>query len=553
MLRRIRPLLGLLVGFTWFAVLTATAQSGRTFYIDYASGSNANSGTSGSAPWKTHPYMNHSGACDGGAGPSYAHQSGDKFVFKGGSDWPASCFQITLSVGGTSSAQDYYGVCLSTDPDSPCYGGTSWPSTGWTRPFWGGSNSYIGSGNHFVYANGANDFSAPSFGYITIDNIEIGNWNAAPGGAGSPNVFSGPAIALGGSQQYLAMAGGLVENMYIHDWVSDTPMVASNPPAVLAYGVVYGAAVMTNTTISDQNGHYYVTSGGTNQLINMPTMGGCAGCGEVKNSVIKYGWMGCSSCYSVHDNDFSEIMEDGTYTYPNPPQGLSIHSHIIYDDGGLQQTFYVYNNAIHDSPNAGLNVYVAYTSYIFNNVTWNLGNNAAFDLVNCIAIGNPCSDNSSKVGYFANNTTDMSAGWYCYRWDPNSSGTGLGTLNFYNNICIPSGSGAGSFSVATVNGSSTNHTMSTSEASTYGFTAGNKYSPTSSDPNTAAKGANLTQSCNSVSAALCLDSSGTPWFGGTSQARPGGSTVWELGAYVSGGTATASKPSAPTSLTASVN
>jgi hypothetical protein len=199
---------------------------------------------------------------------------------------------------------------------------------------------------------------------------------------------------------------------------------------------------------------------------------------------------------------------------------------------------------------------VAYTSYIFNNVTWNLGNNAAFDLVNCIALGNPCSDNSSKVGYFANNTTDMSAGWYCYRWDPNSSGAGLGTLNFYNNICIASGSGAGSFSVASLNGAATNRTMSTSEASTYGLTAANKYSPSSSDPNTAAKGFNLTGSCNSLLPALCADTSGAPWFGGTSQARPGGSTAWELGAYVMGAqgaqSAQSSKPSPPTNLTATV-
>src|SRR5689334_2601559 len=33
----------------------AAAQTGRTFYIDYASGSNSNPGTK-TSPWKTHPY-----------------------------------------------------------------------------------------------------------------------------------------------------------------------------------------------------------------------------------------------------------------------------------------------------------------------------------------------------------------------------------------------------------------------------------------------------------------------------------------------------------------
>ena len=97
------------------------AQSGRTFYIDYANGSNSNPGTQ-TSPWKTHPYMNNVSACTGGSAPAYAHAAGDHFIFKGGSTWPAACFQMTIISGGTAGAVDYYGVCLSTDSDSPCSG-----------------------------------------------------------------------------------------------------------------------------------------------------------------------------------------------------------------------------------------------------------------------------------------------------------------------------------------------------------------------------------------------------------------------------------------------
>ena len=112
MVRRIKLIFAFVTIFIGFASFPAAAQSGRIFYIDYASGSNSNSGTSNSAPWKTHPYMQTSAACTGsGSAPSYSHQAGDRFIFKGGVSWPAACFMMTLQAGGSSSSvQDYYGV-----------------------------------------------------------------------------------------------------------------------------------------------------------------------------------------------------------------------------------------------------------------------------------------------------------------------------------------------------------------------------------------------------------------------------------------------------------
>src|SRR5579862_904931 len=106
-----------LIGFT---SLPAAAQSGRTFYIDYASGSNSNPGTKAS-PWKSHPYMQAGAGCTGGGtAPAYSHQAGDHFIFKGGVTWPAACFTLDIRAGGNSGAQDYYGV------DQSWYSGGAW-------------------------------------------------------------------------------------------------------------------------------------------------------------------------------------------------------------------------------------------------------------------------------------------------------------------------------------------------------------------------------------------------------------------------------------------
>src|SRR5262249_20003739 len=201
---------------------------------------------------------------------------------------------------------------------------------------------------------------------------------------------------------------------------------------------------------------------------------------EMKNSKMHGGFVGCSSCISVHDSEFYGI-NNTNFTY----NVMGFHTHIIYEDyqsspGGWQ----IYNNLIHDS-SAGLNISVPYNSNIFNNVLYRIYNNAAIQLENVTG------DTAGNVGNVYNNIYDMSAQTVlapCVRYD---GPQGLGTLNYKNNICIPNGSGsAGGFNVATLNQSNNHLTMSTSEAATYGFTAANKYFPTSLDPNVAGKGTN---------------------------------------------------------------
>lgn len=118
----------------------------RSFYIDFATGSDTDGGTNNTIPWQRHPYM------VGFAG-TYTHQAGDRFIFKGGVTWPSSCLRLNILLGGTSDgARDYYGV------DYNYFSGGSW-----TRPCFDGewvANQCL-----------ATDNSGPRF--ITIDGLEL--------------------------------------------------------------------------------------------------------------------------------------------------------------------------------------------------------------------------------------------------------------------------------------------------------------------------------------------------------------------------------------------
>jgi hypothetical protein len=401
--------------------------------------------------------------------------------------------------GGTVSAQDYYGPCLSNSDfsslgykgtnDSPCAAGTSWPSSGWTRPIFGAGNLNLGVWGSLIasVSPGACYAIPQTIGHITIDNIEMTAWGVSM----VPNASAcyGVAVLLGGAISQAAGPGTIVENVYIHDYVENGNVsyncvdLGGGNGGCPPYAMVDGAAIFRNSIISDQNGYFF--SGGTK--INSVLSGGCAGCGEAYGNHVSYVWMGCSSVNSCHDNEFDHQIQYPAYNYMN------VHGHVIYEDAtsGYQTAFYAYNNAVHDNqPGLLLNMY--YHSYIFNNVFWNNGKAAIYLYGNCPGCG-ASQDNSSQVGYVANNTMDMTsvpAGndpGNCYSW---SGSTGVGTLHSNNNICIPGTGGVGGFSVASLQASN-NYTMPSSEANTYGFTSAQKYAPSSSDPQVAGQGANL--------------------------------------------------------------
>src|SRR5262245_2261519 len=131
--------------------LLALNASAATYYIDYASGSDSNSGLSKSAPWQRHPYMAKFAG-------SYKHQAGDQFIFKGGVTWPNSCFTMQIMAGGVSGSPDYYGV------DPSWYVGSSW-----TRPKWDAGGVELPGGYDVMVLFSIS--TRPS--YVTLDNLDL--------------------------------------------------------------------------------------------------------------------------------------------------------------------------------------------------------------------------------------------------------------------------------------------------------------------------------------------------------------------------------------------
>src|SRR5262249_13798963 len=118
-----------------------------THYVDFAAGSDAWDGTakthtSGTVgPWKSSPYMQSGAGCsdNGGTHLGYSQLAGQQIIFKGGVTWPVNCFGMSVTAGGNSSVQDYYGVDL------------TWFTGGaFARPIWDMANTQPTGNTVFV-------------------------------------------------------------------------------------------------------------------------------------------------------------------------------------------------------------------------------------------------------------------------------------------------------------------------------------------------------------------------------------------------------------------
>jgi len=409
---------------------------------------------------------------------------------------------MAISAGGTSSAQDYYGV------DKTWYSGGSW-----TRPLFDLNYAVVGM---VIYAG------VGFTGYTTFDNLEIYRQGIAANGSYASQV----AYQFGNGS-----TGVIIQNNYIHDWATSNNVTVNT--IEYSYGAIWapaGSGVrLLNSTISDANGYFY--SGGVRK--NGGFGGACENCQEVSGSIFHDVMAACFSPGTCHDSEFYNVDAVNIGLYDS-----GIHSQVIEDDGGGNSS--VYNNYIHDNP-AAVTVFVCPGSPIYNNVFYNNSNQAPIivDTNFCFA-QNP----ATATQYIVNNTCDGTVNGSCVRLI--RRGSTIGTVIMKNNIFIN-----GNISIeATVTNyiNANNYSMGTAEANTYGFTSARKYYPSSSDSHIVGQGANLTSSCSGNLTALSLDTSGARWFGGSSVARL---TKWDLGAYQSG-TQSTSQPNAPNNLNAVV-
>lgn len=504
MLRRFHFIVSVIAVSIGFASLPAAAQSGRTFYIDYTNGSNTNSGSSKSSPWKSHPYMQTGAACTGtGSTPAYTHQAGDQFVFAGGVSWPAACFQMTIAAGGSSSsAHDVYTA------DQTWYSGGSF-----AKPVFDMAQNTTIGGNSVVKMNADN---------ITFDDIEIKNQKVSSDGVA-------PCDAA--SINFYGVSNITVSNALVHDWVAasiSSGQLSGHDVGSICGGGNAGNYLVDSTTVHDQNGKIGSATVG---------FGGCfRNIGEVRNSICHHVGDGDVGYGQVHDSEFYSI------TNAEAAYDTTVHTNVIefffLADGPI------YNNLIHDNNPIGLTISVCAGPSIYNNVMWNDGNsNILIDPSG--NGGGSCGNQSTAVANIYNNTI---APGLSYAVRALSRGTAIGGINLKNNhwitdtasICF-NNAGAGCENV-TLLSQSNNVTMTTSTATSQGYTAANQYQPTSSGSGTVHAAISLAGLCSGGLGSLCSDLLHNPRL-----------TSWDAGAYQFGAqSSSTSKPNAPTNLAAIV-
>ncbi len=294
--------------------ISVSSCTGRCFYIDYATGSNANNGTSKSTPWKLAPGMV-------GFTGSYTHQAGDKFIFKGGVTWPAAALPLTVAYSGSSdTVRDYYGV------DQTWYTGTSW-----VKP--------VFDGNYLV----SSIFSLGSLSYITIDGLELSHV--------STGSIDGTGLISGGSPSYIT-----ISNCYLHGWKT----TASSDGA-------HGGVIFTSTASNQSTD--LIDNCEISNAENSSRWNGVMvrAVGSIKNSILHDN---SSAVLFTLDYDHNTM-----YNISNPNGGFdpNYHTNGVYLDAMTMgaNVGYIRNSIFHDV-NYGANM--AYlngrgaTLYAYNNI-----------------------------------------------------------------------------------------------------------------------------------------------------------------------------------------
>jgi hypothetical protein len=478
-----------------------------TYYIDYASGNDANNGTSKTSPWQHVPGMN---GCTGNCAAA-SPQAGDQIILKGGVTWPNAAFPITWKWSGANGNNIYIGV------DQSWYAGSSW-----TRPvFDAGGTPIAGNYNQFI--------RAMSTSYQTWDNIEMKglNWQKS-----YPYASMGCGAWNGGQ-------GITIDHMYVHGW-SHTGGVTSDNFTCFngdTNSPFMGDSIIQNSIFDGSDS----TNGGDSGYLTYSWP-------QVKNNVIHDCTNGALLSSSLSASEVS-----GNLIY-NIHQDFdsTVHENAIEIISGTSATYYIHDNVIHDL--YGESMFLGdfnVTVYVWNNVVYNLSNANPVHLED---------RNAGWTGFFLNNTIVPRSGGQCFLQVGSSA---IVTLTLANNHCITSGSLDNISSPITAI-RTTNVVMTPTQAAAAGYTASGTYAYSSNSNNCGGQ-SNCPVAAGSSLAYLWpagYNSNDTAYacsvISGNVVSCPkrsslSRSTAWDAGSYVFNGTATAGQPAPPTALTATVN
>jgi len=435
--------------------ITVTAANGRTFYVDFASGSDANNGTSKSTPWKHAPGMQGTS----GVAASTTPKPGDQIIFKGGVTWDHTAFKWNLIWSGTSGQPIYLGV------DTSWFAGSSW-----TRPIFNGDHTALANGDSIINVNSQN--------YITLDNIEIKGHRA----------FSvwGPGSIAHSCSTYFVM-----QNLFVHDW--DLPPTFTTDDA---HGGIIGlssSCPQTGTKIT----HSIISNAEARDIGRQN--GVAVRATDVEYSIIHDA--PTSQLFGlVHDSEFYNIG------YPSLGRGVvgsnlsidpTFHENVTYVEHweGVGMPYsrpgMVYNNFFHDfAAGSGaiyLNACPAVPFFVFNNVVYNqFTTNGAVNIDQYGGSGT-CGEyhiwnNTFQVSPIIDNEPVRQVG----------RGIVMKILDMENNHFIQdSGSGVSIESGVSTYINSNNVSQTNGSANGQGYTPANKYSPSTGSIGTIGVGKNL--------------------------------------------------------------
>jgi hypothetical protein len=520
-----------------FATLCTNLFAATIYYIDCVNGSDSNNGTSETTPWQHAPGMtgvvNNVGpgkiddAAGDKCGSSPCSLPGTEFIFRGGvtcgmADWPMTMrLTGTGPVIGTSAV--YFGV------NQTWYAGTSW-----ARPIF-----------NFGGSNGPKCSPMVQFApvqYAIFDNIEFTGlyWDHTCNGDsnGSISYLATNGTASGGSFNELT-------NLYLHGWSHE---------AYLPNKTADGCDLISGTTQGTDRG-----SVAYNNVIDGADVDNGSG-----YSCVAF-WGSPPTLYNNYITDVANgfVGFDPVDFHQNTCSSLGASydttQHTQCWESNSDNGVVFYNNLIQNSTTLGMVVNISTvsgaTSYIWNNIIWNVVNNS-----NILVFSYPAGGASGGTFYAFNNTIEGGID------GSNPSSLLIGCLSnqqgchYRNNQMISSANSAANCPSNCTQDHNIFQTQT--QANTQGYFGTSTY-PFSevAGGSTIGAGANLTSTTpgcgTSGLSALCTDttvgvgldtSSYTVLIPNRTALGRSGSAVWDSSGYYMGG-----GPSAPTNLTATVH
>jgi putative cofactor-binding repeat protein len=453
------------------------APSPATYYVDFASGLDTNSGITKDAPWQYAPGMN---SCAFNCA-IIGLQPGDRVIFKGGEKWDASAFPMAVSASGTTGNPIYYGV------DQIWFEGDTW-----SRPVFDLSDA--------TYSEAP--VLAESSNFVTFDNLEIENEEVDLSGTWPPR----SSIAVDGGSNIT------IQNCYIHGWSIQNPVAGSDysPTGGIAFYDGSVGGVVTNC----------VLDGSPESDSGIGIYGGSSVQGNIIENVPN-GIVVTDPAANVSGNQIFDVP------YSVDPS-VSSNSILAYSSGTIS------NNIIHDLVEGASAIYLeagalqlGNTQYVYNNLVWNVGDDSPITVAS-----HEMGPSSTSNQFIYNNTLSGGSTAGCMSVIP--SFFAPTNLTVQNNHCISElpasqawcwNNAVGNFDCGLVTNLTfgNNVLMTTEMAATQGFTLAGSFAPTTARAATVGAGLNLISSCVTIGSPLCSDRLGV--------ARHGGSAAWDAGAY----------------------